>query len=120
MGALMKDYGTCLVYNRVSLAGLILLILGGIATFMQSTLAPSPANTGARDILFHLSFLINLGSALLGFSGFGILTCLAYRRTLRHIDRFGHVDKLFSERLGKTYCCLRGMKLAMQKRGISR
>lgn len=102
------DYLKCIRANRCSLVGFVLL-----AIFLPSTITAGIfRHWWLYDLVCPPAIL---GFALFAVTGFGMVTLGAYRRTKKHIARFGRIDERFEF---IAYCSDCGRYLAAKEAGI--
>lgn len=98
----MQTYFRCLVYNRITLLGLVLFLAGLISILYR--LPP--------DVIFLLVFM---GFFFLTITGFGSETYEMYIRTIEHAKKHNKIDDVFEEKaLSAFYCARIGFVRAKQ------
>ncbi len=96
------DYLKCIVANRFTLAGCVLVVIG----FLAPEIPP------------WLGFiLVSFGGGNIGGTHFGIPTLIAYRRTKADIARRWTINGAYLTRY-KDYCGRCGVRLAAKEAGI--
>ncbi len=103
----IKDYAKCVVRNRFTLAGYSMWLLGGYLIYSEQ-----PKEIGESIIM--------LGSGLLGATGLGTGTYIAYRRAKKHIKKYENLDTRFKKTFSRFYCDQTGLKMAIEEAGLEK
>ncbi len=111
----MRDYLRCIVANRACLSGVIMIIVGILIypfTLFFDLSGPSQLKlflSLLTLVLFEVGFITLIVTA------FGLSTLQAYKRTKKHIQRFGKVGDNFNYQI---YCNRVGYELAIKESGV--
>lgn len=109
----LKDYAKCAYYNRVTLAGFVSFVSGGVALSVGLT-DYSHCNWD-KAITWSGVAVLYVSHFPVYITSFGGETLAAYYRTKSHIMKFGRIHPKFQEKMNRVYCSRVGFKLAIQE-----
>lgn len=104
-----KDYLKCVVANRITLTGYA-LCLGSLIPYICADSA---------DVISLAGDGVRYGASLLFGTAFAMQTYQTYRKTKRHIHKWGKVRPEFKQELAPGWYCVKtGARLAISEAGL--
>lgn len=111
----IKDYAKCVVQNRFTFTGLL-----SAGAWLTMKYVEHKTKIPINQHIWGLTkfILSEYGGISLIATVFGAYTFSTYRRTKKHIEKFGTIDGEFKDKLSGEYCGKCAVKLAAKEAGL--